>query len=216
MPKDIVSGDFYWFGEENNKRIIAAIDCTGHGVPGAFMSMVGNAFLNEIVHEKEITTPALILYELRTRVIHSLKQEGNYLDNKDRMDIAICVFDKDLTNLEFAGANNPLWLIRGRELRQINADKQPIGSSGKELKDFTNHKVQLEKNDIIYIFTDGFPDQFGGEKGKKFNYKPLQELLKNHSDKPMLEVEKVLVGKFHEWKGDLQQVDDVCIIGIRV
>jgi serine phosphatase RsbU (regulator of sigma subunit) len=216
MPKDVVSGDFYWFGEQNGKRIIAAVDCTGHGVPGAFMSMIGNAFLNEIIHEKKITTPSVILNELRAHVIHALKQEGRSMENKDGMDIAICVFDKDFKSVEFAGANNPLWLIRGDEVQQLNADKQPIGLSGKELKDFTNHKIDLEKNDLLYIFTDGYADQFGGAKGKKFKYKPLQELLKANKHKPMLEVETILVDTFNSWKGNLHQVDDVCIVGIRV
>lgn len=216
IPRDIVSGDFYWFTEKNGKRLIAAADCTGHGVPGAFMSMIGNAFLNEIVNEKGITTPSEILNQLRDKVILSLKQEDNEGHNTDGMDISLlCIDDKNNT-VEFAGANNPFWYIHNGVLTEIKGDKQPIGTYYLELKSFTNHKVQVQKGDALYILSDGYADQFGGEKGKKFRYKQLQEVLVSMVGISMLEQEKMLVDKLNKWKGNLEQVDDVLVIGIKI
>lgn len=214
QPKDIVSGDFYWFTGKNNKRLIATVDCTGHGVPGAFMSMIGNAFLNEIINEKGITTPSEILKQLRDNIIFSLKQKEG--ENSDGMDISILCFDEKGSTVEFAGANNPLWLIRNGIIEEIKGDKQPIGLYHGESKPFTNHKIELQKNDSLYIFTDGYADQFGGKTGKKFKYKQLQEVLLSIQDKPMLEQEKILIQKINVWKESLEQVDDILIIGVRV
>ncbi|MCE9540858.1 MAG: SpoIIE family protein phosphatase, partial [Bacteroidetes bacterium] len=214
LPKDIVSGDFYWFTEKNKMKLIATVDCTGHGVPGAFMSMIGNALLNEIINEKGITSPSEILIQLRVKIIDSLKQKDG--QNKDGMDISILCFDENMNTVEFAGANNPLWLIRNGEIQEIKADKQPIGLHHGESKPFSNHVINLLKNDSLYIFTDGYADQFGGNDGKKFKYKHLQNLLLSIQDKPMIEQEKILIEKINDWKGNLEQVDDILIIGVRV
>jgi serine phosphatase RsbU (regulator of sigma subunit) len=218
--KDIVSGDFYWYTQKNGKTFISAVDCTGHGVPGAFMSMIGLTFLNEIVNEKNITTPALILSELSNRVIKALKQKGSDGESRDGMDMAIVAFNEDFTSLEYAGANNPLWIFRKEEgeikLIETKPDKRPIGYFRGMDMPFTNNEIKIYKGDCIYIFTDGYADQFGGEKGKKFKYKKIKEVLLSIIDLPMLEQEEILLRTFDAWKGNLEQVDDVCIIGIRL
>ncbi len=216
QPRDIVSGDFYWFTEKNGKRLIAAVDCTGHGVPGAFMSMIGNAFLNEIVNEKGITQPSEILNQLRQNVVNALKQSDAESENKDGMDIALCSFDENFSRVEFAGAFNPMWMIRNGELKIFQADKEPVGFQSATSTPFTNHSIELQKGDTIYIFSDGFADQFGGPKGKKFKYSLFQKTLLDIQHKPMAEQEKFLINTFSDWKGDLEQVDDVIVIGIRV
>ncbi len=244
-PRDIVSGDFYWFTEKNGRRLIAAVDCTGHGVPGAFMSMIGNTFLNEIVNEKGITTPSEILNQLHGMIISSLKQSEQG-ESKDGMDVAIISLKSNVQNIklndgekieiEFAGANNPLWIVRSMELEvgskinskdselqspnpkliEVKADKQPIGFySGKSVP-FTNNIITLQKDDSLYIFTDGFADQFGGGKGKKFKDKQLKEILLSIQNEPMMKQEEILFQKFNDWKGNLEQVDDVLVIGIKV
>jgi serine phosphatase RsbU (regulator of sigma subunit) len=216
QPKDIVSGDFYWFTEKNGKKIIAAIDCTGHGVPGAFMSMIGNAFLHEAVDEKGITQPDLIFNELRNNIIVSLKQKEVIDSTKDGMDMALLTFNETNTIVEFAGANNSLWLIRNGKCIEFKGDKMPIGYfHGKELP-FTNHKIDIMKGDTLYIFTDGYADQFGGQNGKKLKYKQFNELLLSIQNMSMLEQELFILKKFNDWKGRHEQVDDVCVIGIRV
>ncbi len=232
QPRDVVSGDFYWFGEHEGKRIIAAVDCTGHGVPGAFMSLIGNTYLNEIVYEKGITQPAQILGELRERVIQSLKQSSAADATKDGMDIALLVFDDKEGVVEFAGANNPLWVVRTNdkqsfdklrtgqatnyELTEYPADKRPIGYYlGKGLP-FTNHRVEVSKGDALYIFTDGYADQFGGPRGKKMKYKGMEQVLLSNQHYPMKEQETIFLSYFNEWKGPLEQLDDVLVIGIRV
>ncbi|MBI3511106.1 MAG: SpoIIE family protein phosphatase [Bacteroidetes bacterium] len=218
LPRDIVSGDFYWFAEKNGKKFMAAVDCTGHGVPGAFMSMIGNAFLNEIVLEKGITSAGKILDELRGMIIASLKQKGQEEESKDGMDLALLVFDEKNNSAEFAGANNPLWICRNgsMSMEEIKGDKQPIGFYSGEAKPFLSHRINLGKGDALYVFTDGYADQFGGQLGKKFRYKPLQELFINVSAEPMRMQEKILLGTFEKWKGNLEQVDDVLVIGVRV
>jgi ligand-binding sensor domain-containing protein/serine phosphatase RsbU (regulator of sigma subunit) len=215
-PRDIVSGDFYWFSEKNNKVIIAVADCTGHGVPGAFMSMIGNTLLNEIVNEKEVILPHLILFHLRENIMKSLKQTGAEGENKDGMDIALCVYDKEKMELEFAGANNPLYRISGGELIEIKGDKQPIGVYKGDTKPFTSHKVTLTSGDCIYIASDGYADQFGGHNGKKFKYKQMKELLLSLSNQPMAEQKKSLDKGIEAWRGVLDQVDDILVIGFRV
>lgn len=218
QPKDIVSGDFYWYTQKHNKKIFAAVDCTGHGVPGAFMSMIGNAFLNEIVNEKGVTTTSEILDMLKERVVESLKQSGN--ENKDGMDIALISIDDGTNTLEFSGANNPCWIITKNELIELKGDSQPIGYHLGLLKPFTSQAVQLQKGDCIYIFTDGYADQFGGENrkfgGKKFKYRQLKDLFLKINSLSMNEQNIQLKFTFENWKGELEQVDDVCVIGIRV
>jgi len=215
-PRDIVSGDFYWYTEKNNKRIIAAIDCTGHGVPGAFMSMIGNTFLTEIVEGKGITDPASILSEMRHLVIKALKQTDDATESKDGMDMALLCFDDKNRTVEYAGANNPMWMMLNGECVEFKADSRPIGYYRIKGLPFTNHKIDYQKGDTFYIFTDGYADQFGGAKGKKLKYKPFKEILLSVQNEPMLKQEEILDQKFEEWKGTLDQIDDVLIIGVRV
>ncbi len=215
-PRDIVSGDFFWFAEKKGKKIIAAVDCTGHGVPGAFMSMIGTAFLNEIVNGKDITKPAKILDNLRERIILSLKQNGAGGENRDGMDIGLLCFDESTSTVEFAGANNPLWIISNGQLTEIKGNKQPIGFYEGPLAPFNQHSIKLTKGDMLFLLTDGYADQFGGEKGKKFKYKQLQEFLLREKNSSMPELHEKLSANFKTWKGTLEQVDDVLVIGIRV
>lgn len=215
LPKDIVSGDFYEFTEKNNKYIIAAADCTGHGVAGAFMSIIGSSLLKSIINEKNITTPSEVLDALNEGIINSLKQHES--ETHDGMDISICSFNAEKMSLEFAGANRPLWLIRNNELFVYAADKFPIG--GLQIKhnnQFTNHKINLQQNDTIYLFSDGYADQFGGEYGKKLMTKKLKDILVSIQHLGMNEQNVYLQNYFNKWKGDNEQVDDVLIIGIRV
>lgn len=214
MPKDVVSGDFYWVEKKNNKVLFAAIDCTGHGVPGAFMSMIGNTLLNEIVNDRGITKPSEILEQLREGIIKALKQTGESGENQDGMDIAICALEGK--KLEYAGANNPLWIISNAGLTEIKADKQPIGIYYGTPKPFTNHVVDLNIGDSVYIFTDGYADQIGGELQKKFKYKQLQELIEKNCTSDMQLQQKIYYQVINDWKGQLEQVDDILLMGIRI
>lgn len=224
LPKDIVSGDFYWFSKRNNKRFIASVDCTGHGVPGAFMSIIGNTLLGEIVSDKNILVPSEILNELHTGVKAALKQSNSDNERRDGMDIALCAINEEGTILEYAGANRPLWIFRknktGEEaFEMIKANKFPIGGLEMEnevKRQFTNHEIPIEKGDVIYIFSDGFADQFGGAKGKKFMLGNLQKLVASIYDKPIREQKEILYNSFIDWKQELEQVDDVLVIGFRV
>ncbi|MCW3071989.1 MAG: protein serine/threonine phosphatase [Bacteroidetes bacterium] len=216
-PKDIVSGDFYWFEHWGNKKLFAAVDCTGHGVPGAFMSIVGYNQLNQAVNESGLSKPNLILNALNKGVTKALKQTLEGSTVKDGMDIALCAYDESTGILEYAGAYNSLWLVRNGKLTEVKADKKPIGVFiGEELKPFHNYEVKLEKGDCVYVFTDGYADQFGGEKGKKFKYKPLQQLLISNQHMGMQEQKKVLDDTIESWRGALEQVDDILMIGIRI
>jgi len=215
-PRDIVSGDFYW-GRQKGSRVIAAVaDCTGHGVPGAFMSMLGNAFLDEIYNTTEITDAAAILNMLRDEVINALKQKGLTGEARDGMDISLCIIDLESLRLDYAGANNPLYIVREGRLIKKPADKMPIGIHVTEFAPFNNHSDILRKGDMLYLFTDGYADQFGGPKGKKFMYKPLQNLLLKIHDRPAAEQKEELVRTFDEWMNGYEQVDDVLIAGIRI
>ena len=214
-PKDIVSGDFYYAlahkpkSKKDELFYICTADCTGHGVPGALMSMLG-------ISEKEISEPHEILNNVRDGIIESLDSEDKNEENKDGMDCVLCAFDFKNNTLEFAAANNPLWIYRNGEMMEFKPDKMPVGKYHGELNSFTHQKVELQKGDIVYSFTDGFADQFGGEKGKKFKYKPMQELLIKNADKSMEDQKKVLDEVFENWKGDLEQVDDVLVVGVKI
>jgi sigma-B regulation protein RsbU (phosphoserine phosphatase) len=215
-PKDIVSGDFYWISDQGNKIFLAAADCTGHGVPGAFMSMIGNAFLNEIIKEKNIHDTNEILDELRRMIIAALKQDhGN---SRDGMDIAlVSILTKEgKQTLHFSGANNPVWHFRKGAFTEFKADKQPIGINAVENKPFTVQTLELLPGDSIYLFSDGYADQFGGKDGKKFRYKPLRELLERSQEKSMSEQKQLLISTIESWKGDLEQVDDILVMGIKI
>ncbi|MDQ3046155.1 MAG: SpoIIE family protein phosphatase [Bacteroidota bacterium] len=215
-PKDIVSGDFYWFGIKDGKKIIAAVDCTGHGVPGAFMSMIGHNLLNQIISENGITDPAEILNALHRGVQGALKQGTNVVDTSDGMDVALCTIDMDNQELKFAGAYRPLFLLNGTKQEKIEADKYPIGGSQLDVeRKFTTHTLKVQKGDTIYMTTDGYADQFGGEKGKKFMVKRFNELLLSMQPKSMQGQSELLDQTFENWRGEFQQVDDILIIGIR-
>jgi len=216
QPKDIVSGDFFWYAEVDGKKIIAAVDCTGHGVPGAFMSMIGNTFLHEIVNEKKIIAPNHILNILRRRVVRAMNQKGEGTNRKDGMDMAICTIDEHNGTLDFAGANNPLYVVLSNEMRELKGDKQPVGYFGEKEVPFKSHQLKIQKGDCVYIFSDGYADQFGGPKGKKFKYKQLRDLIFANCQLPMQEQKKILMETFESWKGNLEQVDDVCMVGIRI
>lgn len=213
-PLAIVSGDFYWVSTQGNLQIIIAADCTGHGVPGAFMSMLGVTMLNEIVTAKQIVMPDQIIENLREGIIKALKQVAEEESIKDGMDIAICVVDFEKNILYYAGANNPLYLVRGGELIHYRADKMPVAIHYKMVP-FTMHTIDLQKGDAFYIFSDGYSDQFGGPKQKKFMSMQLKETLVAMAGKPMIEQGVRLNEIFEEWRGDSPQVDDVTLIGVR-
>ncbi|MHB8258744.1 MAG: tetratricopeptide repeat protein [Bacteroidia bacterium] len=215
-PKDIVSGDFYWATYLNNKFYLATADCTGHGVPGAFMSMLGINFLNEIIIEKGISRPDEILNTLRTEIIEALNPEGSTEKSKDGMDMSLCCFDFAALTLEYASANNGIYILRNQEVMELKPDKMPVGMYTEEIKSFTYHKVQLQQGNVVYTYTDGYPDQFGGPKGKKFKYKQFTETLLAMSQKSIAEQKEGLANVFTNWKGSLDQVDDVTVIGIRI
>jgi serine phosphatase RsbU (regulator of sigma subunit) len=221
-PRDIVSGDFYWLSDMGQKIIIVAADCTGHGVPGAFMSMLGISFLNQIVNENKITGADQILEKLRTDVICSLKQTGREGEQKDGMDMSLCVIDFDNLTMEFAGAQNPLYLIRGDELIETKADRMPVAYY-EQMTNFKSQKIQLNQGDCFYMFSDGYADQFGGPQGKKFKYKALKELLVKVREKPMPEQKDILEKTIQDWAGGsgtgqtrFDQVDDILIVGVRI
>jgi serine phosphatase RsbU (regulator of sigma subunit) len=213
QPKDIVAGDFYWMEGVNNLIIFAAADCTGHGVPGAMVSVVCHNAMNRAVREFMLVEPDEILNKTREIVLETFEKSDEQVN--DGMDIALCTINTETNKLSFAGANNSLYFIRGGELSEIKPDKQPIGKYD-EAKSFTKHEIDLEKGDVIYTFSDGYPDQFGGPKGKKFMYKPFRKLLLSIHEKPMEEQHALLSDAFQEWRGEIEQIDDVCVIGVRI
>tara|TARA_B100000809_G_C15139882_1_gene532630 strand:- start:1094 stop:3115 length:2022 start_codon:yes stop_codon:yes gene_type:complete len=217
-PKDIVAGDFYWMktvGESDETILFAAADCTGHGVPGAMVSMVCNNALNRSIKEYDLTDPGNILDKTQEIVTEEFSagfgDTGDYV--RDGMDIALCAITK--SQLKYAGANNSLWLLRNEELIIIKANKQPIGRF-RSTEPFTTHSFDLQRNDTIYIFSDGYVDQFGGEKGKKFMVKAFKDLILSIQSQTMEQQKESLLAAFRDWKGDIEQVDDVCVIGVRV
>jgi len=237
-PKDVVSGDFYWVKEVNDLIVVLVADCTGHGVPGGFMSMLGIAFLNEIVKKPEVLTSAHLLNELRDYVIDALKQKGDIGDQADGMDIAVCVINKKENKVQYSGAFNSIYIISKNDIiannktkllkfepkekiiKNVNlfeckADKMPIAHFVK-MYSFSSFDLSLTKGDTIYLFSDGYPDQFGGTKGKKFNYKRFKTLLLEISDKSMMEQCEILDEKITNWKGKHFQVDDITVLGYRI
>ncbi len=222
LPKDIVSGDFYWAVKGTSQRtgdtvsIMAAIDCTGHGVPGAFMSMLGNALLNQTIFDPGIIYPSDVLNYLNRELPKNLKSGEQNSDIKDGMDMALCSFNFKKMKLIYAGANNPCWIIRDKIVTELKADKQAISASPELTKEFSDKEFPIRKGDMVYLFTDGYADQFGGPKGKKFKYKQLEQKLIELSDKPCSEQHESLKKIVFDWKGDLEQVDDILVIGIKV
>ncbi len=216
-PKDIVSGDFYWITKKGNKVIIAAADCTGHGVPGGFLSMLGISLLNEIsVIDKNFKANE-ILNHLKAHLKSTLIKEGHSEEEtKDGMDIALCIIDQKNNTLQYSGANNPLYLIRNKELVEYNADKMPIGTFIGEKDSFTNIEIDLQPADIFYLFSDGFKDQLGGPQIKRLKSKNFRNLLLDGHDKPMQKQKELLEQYFDGWRGENEQTDDIMIIGIKI
>lgn len=213
VPKDIVAGDFYWIEEHKNTTFFAACDCTGHGVPGAMVSVICRNGLNQTVREYDLDSPAKILDKTRDIIISEFEKSEEEV--KDGMDIALCALKGDI--LSYSGANNPLWIIRkgASVVEEIKGDKQPIGKYP-DPRPFTNHEFRLNQGDTIYIFSDGFIDQFGGAKGKKFKAPNFKALLLSIQSEPMYNQRKILAQKFESWQGNLEQLDDVCVIGMRM
>lgn len=222
-PKDVVSGDFYWLHQLENTILFAAADCTGHGVPGAMVSVVCSNSLNRSVKEFGLSNPGQILDKTRDLVIETFARSGK--DVKDGMDISLvsmhnivdCEGKQKKVKIEFSGANNPLWIVRKNslEVEDVKGDKQPVSLSY-NMTDFTSKEIILQEGDTIYLFTDGYADQFGGEKGKKFKYAPFKDFLISIQEKSMDDQKMLIEEKFYNWKGDFEQVDDVCIIGVRI
>jgi serine phosphatase RsbU (regulator of sigma subunit) len=219
-PRDIVSGDFFWIRQVNNFIVLAAADCTGHGVPGAFMSLLGISFLNEIVQRREITQASEILNELRRQIKHSLRQHGHPDETKDGIDMALCAIDQKNRTMQYAGAFNPLYLIReensNAELIEFKADRMPLGYHQGKDRAFTNHEIKLAIGDTFYIFSDGFIDQKGGPDQKKFMSKKFKNLLLGIHDLPLFDQKSILEKTLTGWMGDQEQVDDILVVGVRV
>ncbi|MBC7693975.1 MAG: SpoIIE family protein phosphatase [Burkholderiales bacterium] len=218
-PKDIVSGDFYWFGEKDNYKIIAVVDCTGHGVPGAFMSMIGHNLLNQIVSEKGLSDPGQIMEELHKGVQAALKQGGNNdVDTNDGMDVSLLALNTETRECLWAGAFRSLVIVNNEgELEKIDGNKYPVGGAQLDSnRIFTTQKKKLNKNDCLYMFSDGYADQFGGTKGKKFMVKQFHDNLKSIHQFSVAEQQKALENQLNEWKGNFEQVDDVLVIGIKL
>jgi serine phosphatase RsbU (regulator of sigma subunit) len=216
-PRDIVSGDFYWMRKVNNQSVVTVVDCTGHGVPGAFMSMLGTSLLTEIIDKGNFTDAADILNKLREKVKYALHQTSDYIESTtDGMDCALCIIDYDNNKLQFAGANNPLYLIRQNELIEYDGDRMPIGVHLIVEENFTNHTIDLVKNDMLYIFSDGFYDQFGGDKGRKMFTRNFKQILMDIHALDIEKQRKELESKFDEWKGTTRQIDDVLVVGIQI
>jgi serine phosphatase RsbU (regulator of sigma subunit) len=216
-PKDIVSGDFYYFSNVDGHGLIAAADCTGHGVPGALMSMIGNDLLNHITRERKVTKPSEVLDLLHKGITNVLKQDGRSGETRDGMDIALLSFNqKDSTKIQYAGAYRSLCIVRNGEMIDYKADKFPIGNASMERSGFTNNEIEVQKGDMCYVFTDGYADQFGGDQGKKFMVKKFHKLLIEYSTLPVDDQERFLDSAIEAWRGDHEQIDDILVIGIRV
>lgn len=248
-PRDIVSGDFYWITQKENHVVIAGADCTGHGVPGAFMSILAISFLNEIITKERVLKASLILNQLRDNIKKSLRQKGLEREPKDGLDIALCIINTETLEVQYAGANSPLFIVRPTDenygknqaeaifknyknisnaqyrinrfsnchLLQVKADRMPIGIHIKEKKSFTNHELQLQKNDIIYLFSDGYIDQFGGREGRKFMKKRFKQLLVDLHRKPFEKQKDILDNTIEEWQGfEYKQLDDMLVMGVKI
>ncbi|MFN8208495.1 MAG: SpoIIE family protein phosphatase [Bacteroidales bacterium] len=217
-PKELVSGDFFLLAEKEGRVVVSAVDCTGHGVPGAFMSMLGVSFLNEILNRlrPEELKADTVLNLMREAIIGSLHQTGARKENKDGMDMSICIFEPGLKKVHFAGAHNSLYLVRNSLLTHYEADRMPISIHRKADQPFTNHIIELQANDRLYLFTDGYADQMGGDKGRKYLSRNLKQLITDISTKPMSEQQQIVEDTMARWKGNYDQRDDLLIVGIKV
>lgn len=215
-PKDIVSGDFYWLTQIENKTIIAMADCTGHGVPGAFMSMLGVTFLNEIVNHKKIIDPKEVLNVLRKNIIVSLRQSDEEATPSDGMDISLVVIDNENNELTFSGAFNPVLIVRDSKIITLKADRMPIGIYHRKNMDFSSHKMSITPGDMIYLYTDGYPDQFGGEQDRKFTTRKFKNILLDINQKPMMVQKTILENTMENWMNGTEQIDDITVLGVRI
>lgn len=216
QPKDVVSGDFFWSYKSDDAVFFTVADCTGHGVPGAFMSMIGISLLNELVIENKLSDPAQILNNLREQIVKSLHQKGIQGEARDGMDMALCKLNIKTLVLEYSGAYNPLIRVKNNALLITDADHQPVALQNKIDQTFTKHEIQLEKGEIIYLFSDGFIDQFGGPKNKKYMRGRFKKLLLSIHDKKLSEQRSILENEFNTWKQDYEQIDDVCVMGLKI
>lgn len=215
LPKDIVSGDFYWMHRIDNRILVGVFDCTGHGVPGAFMSMLGITFLNETVIREGITEPHFILNRLREKIIEALCQKGISNELHDGMDGSIISYDLNSKKIYYSGAFNLMCLIRDNEIIEFKGDKMPIGYYEK-MSDFSCQEIMIKPNDLIYLFTDGYADQFGGKDDKKFKRAQLKKVLLNNHKNPLEVQNQILLDTYLTWKGNKDQVDDITILGLKL
>jgi serine phosphatase RsbU (regulator of sigma subunit) len=214
LPRDVVSGDFYWIRQIRDKIVLTVGDCTGHGVPGAFMSILGITFLNEITNYEPLLPANRILNSMRERIMKTLNQTGKRSELKDGIDLALIIYDLRNNELQFSGAKNPLYHFREGTLNEIRADRMPIGVYGLFESSFTNHTLKMEPGDRIYLFTDGYADQLGGPQFKKFKFKKFRELLTDIQTYDLTRQKDKLDEAFHSWKGNFGQVDDVLVMGV--
>lgn len=215
--RDIVSGDFYWFAEYDDKVLIAAVDCTGHGVPAAFLNVMGNSILNQIVHEMHLLNPAEVLKELNKRVLSALQSDELYYQVDDGMDIGLCMFDRNNQKLSFAGAKRPLYFVKNNKLNELKGDHYPVGGVLYDAeRNYHQHEIELAKGDLVYLFTDGIVDQFGGPSNKKFMYPRLRSLLERVINQPLSEQKKIIYNELNNWQGNNEQTDDMLLIAVRI
>jgi serine phosphatase RsbU (regulator of sigma subunit) len=216
QPREVVSGDFYYVSKRNDNLFIAVADCTGHGVPGAFMSILGITFLNEIIMHGTYLHAGSVLNQMREHVMEALCQTGQDSDQRDGIDIALCMIDLKKGILNFAGAFNPVYIVRDKSFFEIAGDMMPVGIGAEEELSFRNHQYELDVKDTLYLFSDGYVDQFGGTSGKKFKYEPFRKLMVEISQLPLQQQEQRIRQTFDNWKGNHPQVDDVLVFGFRL
>jgi serine phosphatase RsbU (regulator of sigma subunit) len=215
-PKDIISGDFYWATRKNDQLFIAAADCTGHGVPGALMSMIGISFLRQVINEMNITEPSNVLNKVHEMVVSALNEDLNSVSSKDGMDIALLRIDLGMRTVSYSGAVRPLYVADKNGLNILRGDRFSIGGVKSMTESFTQHEISLQGSTSLYLFSDGFPDQFGEKTGKKFMVKNLQRLIEEMYTMPMQEQHKKITSVFNEWKGSAEQTDDIMVIGLKL
>jgi serine phosphatase RsbU (regulator of sigma subunit) len=215
MPCNMVGGDFYFISGQKDNIYLAVGDCTGHGIPGAFMSIMGLSFLHVVISRFNPDNASQVLNQMREHVMKALSQTGAQTEQKDGIDMAICILNRNNNVMQFAGAVNPIYVVRNRTLIEYQGDKMPVGIDSEQERPFTNQQIELEPGDMVYLFTDGFADQFGGSKGKKFKYRPFRELLTKISEFPADQQKIHLQQTFDTWKGNLKQLDDVLVFGFR-
>jgi phosphoserine phosphatase RsbU/P len=217
QPRDIVSGDFYWISKKSDLVYIAVGDCTGHGIPGAFLSLLGISFLNHIVDNQIFSSASSILNVLREHVMKALNQTGDIGERKDGIDLGICIFNEKKKEVNFAGAFHSLFILKtDNKIVEVTGDKMQIGVAADEEQPFTNQIIKLSEGDMIYMFTDGYVDQFGGPNGKKFKYSNFRNLLLKISGLSASEQKEIVMKSYIDWKGDLPQLDDILVFGLRI